>query len=93
MKRKTFEFGDDLAAAFEGFCAERRLIEKQVIESLVAHFIQQDAETREKMLMSRHDPGPYQAIVVPRQAAKKGKGQKSTPTRPGSSKRSKPGEG
>ena len=78
-------------AAFEGFCADRRLVEKQVVESLIAHFMRQDAESREIILMTRYETGADQPPL--RVAAKKATPQKSTKARPGSSKRSKPGEG
>lgn len=52
MKRKMFEIGDDVAAQFEGFCAQRGLVEKRVIESMMLYFMAQDPETREEILMS-----------------------------------------
>lgn len=51
MKRKTFEFDDTLAADFEQFCRSRMLVEKRVVESLVLHFMQLDAEARENILL------------------------------------------
>lgn len=93
MKRKIFEFGDDLAAAFEQFCGERGFVEKRVVESMVAYFMQQNAATREQIMMTRYErPERYQSVVVPRKAAKPATGQKSTPSKPGSPKRSKPGD-
>lgn len=79
MKRKIFEFGDDLAAAFEGFCADRGLVEKRVVESMVAYFMQQTPGTREEIMMTLSESAEDSPTL--RVAAKKAVGQKSTPMR------------
>ncbi len=79
MKRKTFELEDSLVAAFEAFCSDRRLVEKQVVESLIAHFMKKDAETREEMLMTRYESDGQ--IPPLRVAAKPSSGAKAHPMR------------
>lgn len=70
VKRKTFEFDDDLAARFEEFCSARRLVEKQVVVALVDHFMGMGPDERESLLVSHPTPRP-------RIAAKKSRGKTS----------------
>lgn len=49
VKRKTFEFEDDLAAQFEEFCRSRRLVEKGVVEAMAAYFMMIEPSERERV--------------------------------------------
>ena len=51
MTQKNFEFDDELAAFFEASCRRLLLIEKRVGAAAVLFFFEQDAETRERILL------------------------------------------
>lgn len=56
VKRKTFEFEDDLADAFEGFCRSRMLVEKRIVVALVRKFMRMSPEERETLLLEDQPP-------------------------------------
>ena len=53
MKGKTFRLDPVVAEDFEKFCDEHLLVERRVVEALLAHLMQQDAVERERILKSR----------------------------------------
>ena len=65
MKQKTFEFDDRLAAEFEGFCRRMMMVEKRVAAAAVLHFIEADAQGRERILLRLdewlHEQPPYES--------------------------------